>query len=162
MWSVLASTPPQCKHCCLLNLKLYTWHWNWPSQRTGKTSLSAGLWKECHANNTVHIPTNKRSWVHTSVSFTFRDWQCSTITMLNLLFHCNVRGEPVFCVMAAGWFCEKSTWIGEVEDVKPVLLKKNRISTGNHFEEEDFYPDELWNRRISSSLVYLGSDIIWF
>jgi hypothetical protein len=22
-------------------------------------------------------------------------------------------------------------------------LKKERISTGNHFEEEDFYPDEL-------------------
>jgi hypothetical protein len=21
---------------------------------------------------------------------------------------CNVRGEPVFSVMAAGWFCEKS------------------------------------------------------
>jgi hypothetical protein len=30
-----------------------------------------------------------------------------------------------------------------VEDVKPVLLKKNQISTGNRFEEEDFYPDEL-------------------
>jgi hypothetical protein len=30
-----------------------------------------------------------------------------------------------------------------VEDVKPVLLgKKTRISTGNHFEEEDFYPDK--------------------
>ena len=56
---------------------------------------------------------------------------------------CNVRGEPVFSVMATGWFCEKSGWIGKVEDVKPVLLKKNRISTGNHFEEEDFYPDEL-------------------
>ena len=26
--------------------------------------------------------------------------------------------------MAAGWFCEKSGWIGKVEDVKPVLLKK--------------------------------------
>jgi hypothetical protein len=23
-----------------------------------------------------------------------------------------------------------------VEDAKPVLLKKNRISTGNHFEED--------------------------
>jgi hypothetical protein len=22
--------------------------------------------------------------------------------------HCNVRGEPVFSVMAAGWICEKS------------------------------------------------------
>jgi hypothetical protein len=31
-----------------------------------------------------------------------------------------------------------------VEDVKPVLLEeKYRISTGNHFEEKDFYPDEL-------------------
>ena len=57
----------------------------------------------------------------------------------------NARGEPVFSVMAAGWFCEKSSWIGKVEDVKPVLLKKqtNQISTGNHFEEEDFYPGEL-------------------
>ena len=40
----------------------------------------------------------------------------------------NVRGEPVYSVMAAGWFCEKSGWIGKVEDVKPVLFKKNRIS----------------------------------
>jgi hypothetical protein len=23
------------------------------------------------------------------------------------------------------------------------LIKKNQISTGNHFEEEEFYPDEL-------------------
>ena len=44
-------------------------------------------------------------------------------------------------LMAASWFCEKSGWIGKVEDVKPVLLKKRRISTGNHFEEEDFYSD---------------------
>ena len=77
-------------------------------------------------------------------------------------FCINVRGEPVFSVIAAGWFCEKSGWIGKVEDVKPVLLKKNRISTGNHFEEEDFYPDELWNRRISSGLIHLEPDIIWF
>ena len=34
----------------------------------------------------------------------------------------NVREEPVFIsVMAAGWFCEKSGWIGKVEDVKPVF-----------------------------------------
>jgi hypothetical protein len=76
--------------------------------------------------------------------------------------HINARGEPVFSVMAAGWFCEKSGWIGKVEDVKPVLLKKNRISTSNHFEEEDVYLDELWNRRISSGLIHLGPDIIWF
>jgi hypothetical protein len=36
----------------------------------------------------------------------------------------NVRGEPVFSVMAAGWFCDKSGWIGNLEDVKPVLLTK--------------------------------------
>jgi hypothetical protein len=30
-----------------------------------------------------------------------------------------------------------------VEDVKLVLSKTKRISTGNHFEEEDYYPDEL-------------------
>jgi hypothetical protein len=33
--------------------------------------------------------------------------------------------------------------LGTVEDVKPVLLRAKRISTGNHFEEEDIYPDEL-------------------
>ena len=52
----------------------------------------------------------------------------------------NVRGEPVFSVMAAGWLCERSGWIEKVEDVKPGLLKTKRISTGNNFEEEDFYP----------------------
>jgi hypothetical protein len=59
--------------------------------------------------------------------------------------------------MAAGW-------IWKLEDVKPVLLgkKKNWISTGNHFEEEDVYPDELWNRQISSTLIHLGSNINWF
>ena len=68
--------------------------------------------------------------------------------------------------MAAGWFCEKSGWIGKVQDVKPVLfwkkLKKIKNSTGNHFEEEDFYPDELCNRKISSGSIHLGPDIIWF
>jgi hypothetical protein len=33
----------------------------------------------------------------------------------------NVRGEPLFGVMVAGWFCENFGWIGKVEDVKPVL-----------------------------------------
>ena len=45
-----------------------------------------------------------------------------------------------------------------MEDVKLVLLKKKQISTGNHFEEEDFYPDELLNRQISSDWIHLGSD----
>jgi len=75
----------------------------------------------------------------------------------------NVRGEPVFSVMMAGWFCERSGWIGKVEDVKPVLLKKQKqISTSTHFEEEDLYPNELWKRQISSSLIHLGPDIIQF
>jgi hypothetical protein len=35
----------------------------------------------------------------------------------------NVRGEPVFNIMAASWFYEKSGWIwgSGSEDVKPVL-----------------------------------------
>ena len=44
--------------------------------------------------------------------------------------------------------------------ISPVL--KKWISTNNHFEEEDFYLDELWNMRISSGLIHLGLDIIWF
>jgi hypothetical protein len=63
------------------------------------------------------------------------------------LFLCNFRGELVISVMSAGWFCEKSGSIGKVEDVKLVILQKKRrkymISTGNHFEEEDFYADGL-------------------
>jgi len=74
----------------------------------------------------------------------------------------NGWGEPVFSVMTPGWFCEKSGWIGKVEDVKLVLFEKKRISTGNHFEEKDFYPDELWNRRISFGLIHLEPDIICF
>jgi hypothetical protein len=30
-----------------------------------------------------------------------------------------------------------------VEDAKPVPSKEKWILTGNHFEEEDFYPDAL-------------------
>ena len=73
----------------------------------------------------------------------------------------NVWGEPVFSAMVAGWFCEKSGWIGKVEDVKLVLFIKNRTSTGNHFEEEGFNPDELWNKRISFGLIHLGPDTSW-
>jgi hypothetical protein len=49
-----------------------------------------------------------------------------------------------------------------VEDVEPVLLKIKPIPTGNHFEEEDFYPDEIQNRRNSSGLIHLRPHIIWF
>jgi hypothetical protein len=34
----------------------------------------------------------------------------------------NVRGEPVFSVVVAGWFCEKSGGIGKVEDAEPMLF----------------------------------------
>ena len=71
----------------------------------------------------------------------------------------NVKGEPVFNVMVASWFCEKSSWIGKAEDVKHVLLKKTDFNR-QPFEEEDFYVDELWNRWISSALIHLGLDII--
>ena len=50
----------------------------------------------------------------------------------------NVRGEPVFSVMAAGWFCEKFGCFGKVEDAKSVLLKKK---TG-------FQPATILRRRI--------------
>jgi hypothetical protein len=94
-----------------------------------------------------HEPHARVSWCHNPNPHSIRS---------------NVRGEPVFSVMAANWFCEKSGWIGKVEVVKPVLLKEKRISTGNHFEEEDFYRYELWNRWISSGLIHLGLNIICF
>ena len=58
---------------------------------------------------------------------------------LNWLWHdlithhpTNVRGELVFSVMAASWFCEKSCSIGIVEDVKPVFfITKKRKSDFN-------------------------------
>jgi hypothetical protein len=49
-----------------------------------------------------------------------------------------------------------------VEDVELALLKIKSISTGNHFEEEDFYPDELQSMRISSGLIHLRPDVILF
>jgi hypothetical protein len=66
--------------------------------------------------------------------------------------------------MAAGWFSEKTGWIWKVEDVKPVFFfhKKKTDFNRQPFEEEDFYLDELWNRRISSGLIHLGLDIILF
>ena len=52
----------------------------------------------------------------------------------------NVRGEPVFGVMVAGWFCEKSGWIGKVEDVKPVFLKKKTDFNRQPFWGGEFLP----------------------
>jgi hypothetical protein len=55
----------------------------------------------------------------------------------------NVRGDPVFSVMAAGWFCEKSGGIGKVEDVKPVPFKKNGFQPATILRRRFFYPDDL-------------------
>jgi hypothetical protein len=41
--------------------------------------------------------------------------------------------------MAAGWFCEKSGWIGKVEDVKLVLLKKKTYPNRQPFWGGGFF-----------------------
>ena len=63
-----------------------------------------------------------------------------------------VRGEPVFSVMAAGWFCEKSGWIGKVEDVKPVLLKK----------KSDFNRQPFWGGGFLLGWIVKHADLIRF
>ena len=75
-----------------------------------------------------------------------KTWQQSGVT--------NGRGEPVFSVMAAGRFCEKSGWIGKVEDVKPVLLKKrNGFQLATILRRRIFtWRIILWSRQLSSSL----------
>ena len=65
-------------------------------------------------------------------------------------------------VMAACWFCEKSGWIGRVEDVKLVLLKKKTDFNRQPFWGGNFYSNELWNRRNSSGLIHIGPDIVRF
>jgi hypothetical protein len=71
----------------------------------------------------------------------------------------NVRGEPVFSVMVAGWFWEKSGWIGKAEDVQPVLWRKKiqpvsilrrRIFTRMNCEIGRFHPVWFISDRISS------------
>ena len=78
-------------------------------------------------------------------------WAHSGCQVLKVFFLLNVLGEPVFSVMAVGWFCEMSGWIGKVEDVKLVLLKKNgfqsatilrRIFTRMNCEIGIFHP--IW------------------
>ena len=73
----------------------------------------------------------------------------------------SVQGELVFSVMVAKlvlWKVRLNWESGGCET--GAFTKKKQISTGNHFEEEDFYLDELSNRRISSGLIHLGPDII--
>ena len=68
----------------------------------------------------------------------------------------NVRGGPVCSVAASGWFCESPVGLGKWRMWKRCFFKQKRISTINRFEEEGFYLDKLWNRRISSALIHLG------
>ena len=66
----------------------------------------------------------------------------------------SMSGENGYLVvMAAGWFCEKSGWIGKVEDVKPVLLKKN-----------GFQPATILRRRIFTRMncEIGGFHPVWF
>jgi hypothetical protein len=64
----------------------------------------------------------------------------------------NVRREPVFSVMDAGWFCEKSGWIGKVEDVKPVLLQK----------KSDFNRQPFWGGGFLLGWIVKSADFILF
>ena len=60
-------------------------------------------------------------------------------------FTSNVQGEPVFSELAVNWFCEKSDWIGKVEDVKPVFL--NFFFNKMDFNRQPFWGGgffELW------------------
>ena len=70
--------------------------------------------------NTTHLLSTLRATSHTRVK------ACDQYTSSTLIggkgeagpssLHTNVKGEPIFCVMMAGWFCEKSSSIGKVED----------------------------------------------
>jgi hypothetical protein len=64
----------------------------------------------------------------------------------------NVWGEPVFSVMVAGWFCEKSGWIGKVEDVKPVLKKK----------KTDFNRQPFWGGGFLPGWIVKHADFVRF
>jgi hypothetical protein len=51
----------------------------------------------------------------------------------------NVRGEPVFSVMAAGWFCEVwLNWESGGCETGALKINKKRISTGNHLMRRTF------------------------
>jgi hypothetical protein len=67
----------------------------------------------------------------------------------------NVRGEPVFNVLAASWFCEKSSWIGKVEDVKTMLLEE---------EKNGFQPATILRRSTFTWMNYEmgGYHLVWF
>jgi hypothetical protein len=46
---------------------------------------------------------------------------------LDTFFWANVRGELIFSVMTAGWFCEKSSWIGKSVGCETGALKRGGV-----------------------------------
>ena len=71
-----------------------------------------------------------------------------------------VSRENQYLVEPVG-FVKSPVELGKWRMWNRCFFKTKQISTGNHFEEEDFYPYELWNRQVSSGLIHLGPDIIW-
>jgi hypothetical protein len=154
----------------------HTWHKKWISDvwSSGRRFKQQDI--TCHFNPSPSkcaltyrcshlkiLPLNlSLNWKLTKPTTWFDSWVSTSFEQVVLVLHQWPGRTRYISVIAAGWFCEKSGWIGKVEDVKPVPLKHKRVSTGNHFEEEDFYPDELWNKRVLSGLIHLGPDIIWF
>jgi hypothetical protein len=57
--------------------------------------------------------------------------------------------------MAASWFCEKSGWIGKVEDVKPMLLKKTTDFNWQSFWGGGFLPG--WIVKYADSIRFDSS-----
>jgi len=68
-------------------------------------------------------------------------------------FHPNVSGEPVSSAMVAGWFCEKSGWIGKVEDVKHVFFNNKK---------KDFNWKPFWGGGFSCWWIVKYVDFIQF
>ena len=70
-----------------------------------------------------------------------------------LAHNANVQGEPVFSVMAAGWFCEKSDWIGKVRMRNRCFWKHNGCQ-----------PASILRRRILTwmNCEIGGFHLVWF
>jgi len=66
----------------------------------------------------------------------------------------NVRGEPEFSVLAAGWFCEKSDWIRKVEDVIPMFFSKKK--------KTDFNWQPFWGGGFLPKWIVKWADFISF
>jgi hypothetical protein len=83
--------------------------WPWPMSHSFKWMIVIHPWFSIHVESISSVTSGFCPWAFQPTPPDFSPWV-------------NVRGEPVCSVMAAGWFREKSGWIGKVEDVKPVLF----------------------------------------